>query len=904
MPTPRWKLQMRTILAIFSMVLTFVYVLLIGMQFYRASINYLSKTFSSQGNNTLTYAAQALEKKLTSVYNVIGSLPQDQSIVSMLTQFDEAPIGQKLQTQNELSTLRGMMEVASPDIATLVVFTKERMLDSAESTLKLYDVNQQDFYDYFGLPPNTEEISLYWPVPPRSEEKSPFTGMAQRIFFVVPVRSYTSTATLCVLLKNDFFKDLTPDTSDIAITDFKGKTLYNNTHLPDSSVAALATDYQVTGRQSADAIFTNVEAFSGFTVLYTGETVLLERSMRQVRLWLLFVYSFVLLGSILVAKRVARSLIEPYEQFIDLMDRENTLEKPLGKPKLPHKRFGIHESVLFYLMGTVLTCTMLVFLLSFTFFSRFVKDTTGSFLEASFQQAYSNVQAMINNMVSSAVYIGYDTDTQNALTSDRDNAPYVMDKLNLRLFQYDTTVGLYKQNDQVLFLTNSYDYDLTFPGPEPENAMPVPGDSNLYWSYRQGFKSNDCITLYTMIHNRSSLYFEQIGYISANVDELILEKQYSQMTSSQCAMMLVARDGTIVSHSNKSLIGTHLDLSQLSPTAQRKNVPITNTPYYLTMVYDEEAITAESHTFFISIMYLLIILLIVLFLLATLFAYLIGKPFNRLSERLVEVSDTFHWPLETADSIIEEISQLYLRFRRMSERIRVLHNESLEADRRRHELELSRNQAQYQMLQAQINPHFLYNTFESINFMIRAGEEESAIGMMNSLSYMLRFAARKDKGEIPLSEELEYTQEYVDIMLVRYAGIIDITMHFDETTLGLYTIKFFLQPLVENAITHGIKPNGGGTIQVTGTVANERLIIIVRDDGVGMDAQKLQALTRSLSREERSSHIGLRNIQNRIRLMYGEPFGLYLSSSPGEGTSVTVMLPVIRENPDRAPEHS
>ena len=91
---------------------------------------------------------------------------------------------------------------------------------------------------------------------------------------------------------------------------------------------------------------------------------------------------------------------------------------------------------------------------------------------------------------------------------------------------------------------------------------------------------------------------------------------------------------------------------------------------------------------------------------------------------------------------------------------------------------------------------------------------------------------------------------------------------------------------------------------MTGTVANERLIIIVRDDGVGMDAQKLQALTRSLSREERSSHIGLRNIQNRIRLMYGEPFGLYLSSSPGEGTSVTVMLPVIRENPDRAPEQS
>ena len=89
MPKPRWKLQMRTILAIFSMVLTFVYVLLIGMQFYRASINYLSKTFSSQGNNTLTYAAQALEKKLTSVYNVIGSLPQDQSIVSMLTQFDD-----------------------------------------------------------------------------------------------------------------------------------------------------------------------------------------------------------------------------------------------------------------------------------------------------------------------------------------------------------------------------------------------------------------------------------------------------------------------------------------------------------------------------------------------------------------------------------------------------------------------------------------------------------------------------------------------------------------------------------------------------------------------------------------------------------------------------------------------
>ncbi len=209
------------------------------------------------------------------------------------------------------------------------------------------------------------------------------------------------------------------------------------------------------------------------------------------------------------------------------------------------------------------------------------------------------------------------------------------------------------------------------------------------------------------------------------------------------------------------------------------------------------------------------------------------------------------------------------------------------------------NKARSVALQSQINPHFLFNTLDTIKWTairLTGGENETS-AMISSLSELMRLSMDSDSHLIPLSIEIEHARKYVDIIQYRYGDRVHVHWDFAEQLLEFQIIQLSLQPLIENAVYHGIKPTRRkGNIWVSGEVIGTNLIIKVRDDGKGIDPKQIERLNEEFQIEQDLSgkHIGLRNVNQRIRLIFGHHYGLTMHSDGVQGTTITIWLKAVR----------
>lgn len=211
------------------------------------------------------------------------------------------------------------------------------------------------------------------------------------------------------------------------------------------------------------------------------------------------------------------------------------------------------------------------------------------------------------------------------------------------------------------------------------------------------------------------------------------------------------------------------------------------------------------------------------------------------------------------------------------------------------EEEIVLRKTELKALQAQINPHFLYNTLDTIIWLVETGKNEQAVEMVTSLSNFFRSSLSQGRDIIILGEEEIHVRSYLEIQQVRYRDILRYEIHVQPELRGCVLPKLTLQPLVENALYHGIKLRRGlGCILVDAAQEDDRVRITVRDDGAGMPPERLQQLRQSLDTEEQVG-FGLRTVYRRLRLLYGEQCSMELESGPGAGTTVTLRFPIRKE---------
>ena len=204
--------------------------------------------------------------------------------------------------------------------------------------------------------------------------------------------------------------------------------------------------------------------------------------------------------------------------------------------------------------------------------------------------------------------------------------------------------------------------------------------------------------------------------------------------------------------------------------------------------------------------------------------------------------------------------------------------------------------AEFELLQAQINPHFLYNTLDAIIWLAEAGEQKRVVGMVRNLSDFFRTSLNQGKDINSIKEEMLHVKSYLEIQHVRYQDILSYDIEVPEA-LYIYSIpKITIQPLVENALYHGIKNKRGmGHIRIRGQAGEKDFTITVTDDGIGIDETRLRQVQSGIQNKVLTGKdfYGLYNVCERIRLNFGEEYGIFIESVYGEGTSVRVILPYV-----------
>ncbi|RHV48682.1 sensor histidine kinase [Lachnospiraceae bacterium OM04-12BH] len=202
--------------------------------------------------------------------------------------------------------------------------------------------------------------------------------------------------------------------------------------------------------------------------------------------------------------------------------------------------------------------------------------------------------------------------------------------------------------------------------------------------------------------------------------------------------------------------------------------------------------------------------------------------------------------------------------------------------------------AEFELLQAQINPHFLYNTLDTIVWLAEAGDQKRVVSMVGNLSDFFRTSLNQGKDIISIREELAHVRSYLEIQQVRYQDILRYEITVPEDLYEYKIPKITIQPLVENALYHGIKnKRGQGTITVTGKSKENGFVLYVRDNGIGMTQERLNEVRAGIQKLSYTGKeiYGLYNVNERIRLNFGETYGISIESTYGEGTCVSISLP-------------
>lgn len=299
-----------------------------------------------------------------------------------------------------------------------------------------------------------------------------------------------------------------------------------------------------------------------------------------------------------------------------------------------------------------------------------------------------------------------------------------------------------------------------------------------------------------------------------------------------------------------------------------------------------------------TILYTTLAFMVIAYVLGIGFAASLVKPIRRLHEYIkrVEVGD-FKGRVSVVSK--DEIGMLSHGFNKMVDRLSTLLEEIYFSKLKATELNLRQKDTELKMLQAQINPHFLYNSLETIRGMALEKDMDEISVMAASLARLLRYNVKEQFPQVIVRQEVEIAEIYLRIQKFRFEEKLDYHLDIPDWVLEQKIAKFTLQPLIENCIVHGLEPRSGITrIAVSAEQSEDRSSFTLRvsDTGPGIPPDRLVRMIESLEQREglemNGKHIGMMNVHWRIRYIFGEPYGLFIESRLGEGTSVGIKLPL------------
>jgi putative sensor with HAMP domain len=417
------------------------------------------------------------------------------------------------------------------------------------------------------------------------------------------------------------------------------------------------------------------------------------------------------------------------------------------------------------------------------------------------------------------------------------------------------------------------------------------------------FSTNGYPNIYLVrkLHDRQD--WSDAGTLILMISELEIERIYSNYVSNQQSLFILGRDMQIVSSIDNLQVRSFPEDVQpqllsysgsfcpagLEQVGLITYYTIGSPQWKLVYCHDTASILHPFESRHFQYLVLMAVCLVVSVILTTLVVRHYISPIKTLREQMDEVQKgnlDSHLPI-TANN---EIGQLTAHFNLMQDSINLLMQRLVE------ESEAKRS-AEIKALQSQINPHFLYNTLASLRFMIFSGDKERADNIVVSLIHLMKNALSNSQRFVTIDMELRLLDDYIRIQQYTFAHPFAVEIDVTAEVRRCYTIKLLLQPIVENAIFHGLKPKAANCLlQITGRCGEDCVDLYIRDNGVGFDPGQTAPKTSPIS-----TGIGLSNVNERIQLYFGKHYGAYITSVPGTGTEVHIHLPKLKEEEDCKP---
>lgn len=417
----------------------------------------------------------------------------------------------------------------------------------------------------------------------------------------------------------------------------------------------------------------------------------------------------------------------------------------------------------------------------------------------------------------------------------------------------------------------------------------------VFQSY-QGSNPYQLSVARTLRNNHSEIY----GYLVVTIFENTISQIFDNRLKDE-EILLVNDENTILSHRDTTEIGktfSYLEGLKKDGTAL---IDIDNKKYLLTakdisfnrwklvsLVPYREAIS-DINSIFNKVFFLLIILFTIFFVILAYFINRITRPLVYLGG-VVEKVQGGNLSVRSRIQTNDEIGRFSQSFDRMLDQINEMIKETKATQARKRKAELA-------MLQAQINPHFLFNVLNSIRMKVfKNGDKESA-KMISSLSKLLRMTIDTQKGMIPFAEEINMVSDYVFLMNMRQKEKVNFIINIANESYQQTIPRFILQPIIENSIIHGLNQKAG-TITLHALTTQDKFIVEIEDDGQGMEKEKLLEIQKNMNvietkkRHQNSfSSIGLSNVYERLVMTFGRDLEMKVDSSQGKGTRVTLLIP-------------
>ncbi len=575
-----------------------------------------------------------------------------------------------------------------------------------------------------------------------------------------------------------------------------------------------------------------------------------------------------------------------------------------AKNKLRNMPF--RSKLTYYLVITICLTVLIVVGFSYTVTSRSIKQQAKDMTMLQLQQNTSNLEDYLKNIESTPDSIVTDSSLQEYLSKpDMDGVDF-SDTVDDVYRSISNIIGS-KRDILYIVLFKAVDNNVLYLGPTKagqdsdfSNIAGLLSKNDISGSpIRVGFRQDPVLkkrytlTVYQPIFDKYRIK-RPIGMLGISVTEDVVARFYSNTQRDlPLETFIMNGQGTIVSHTDKSKISTNARLDEIldkkdgSTEINGKLVVykyIKDWDWYVIGTLPISYLLRDNNVMLLAILIIVIGTVFLASFISLIFSKHLLRPFNDLIYRMSMVSKG---DLTTRINLSEhgyDFEQVSKGFNLMVEQINVLMQRIVDEQKQLKEIE-------FKALQSQINPHFLYNTLESIHWQaLMCGHHEIST-MVKALAGFYRISLSRGEAIIPLKSEWQHVENYLTIQEMRYKDNMESYIDISDDFLEVMIPKMTLQPLVENSIYHGLRvKQSKGFIKITAVREADDVIVKVIDNGVGMIPDQIKSLNRTLEDNDSSVGYGVRNVHRRIKLFYGNKYGLYYESNEYGGITVNVRL--------------